>query len=233
VSQVKLGDVPSVHPGVMSSTRAAEAARSRVNRRSSPQWLRALAAGLIESLASRSLELPVAAAEAIVADRVSAIAATLQISDRAAGSYVDQQALDELADRLAARIADEEPGIDLLAAVCDAALKISWAGQLIAALTQCANFFVGYATVNEELSRYRGSGISDLIFVLGMAQSEHASGGFVFVPRALLFRIARVLESTADLTAKSELRQALQRDAILARTAAETQVVSPLSPTDS
>lgn len=182
-------------------------------------WLRTQANSLVDRLKSRAMELPVAAAEVIVADRVAAVAATLQISERAARAYFDQDALDGIADGLVASVADEEPGVDLLTLPCDAALSISGVGRLFAALGQCAIFFASYAVVNEALSHNRGDEIADLISILGLVQAGHQSGDVVLAPRALLFRIARILESTADLTSKERLRDALRRDALIAKDA--------------
>lgn len=139
-------------------------------------WLRTQANSLVDRLKSRAMELPVAAAEVIVADRVAAVAATLQISERAARAYFDQDALDGIADGLAASVADEEPGVDLLTLPCDAALSISGVGRLFAALGQCADFFASYAVVNEALSHNRGEAIGDLVLILGLFQADHKSG---------------------------------------------------------
>ena len=55
-----------------------------------------------------------AAAETLLADRITAIAATLRITERSARAYIDQDALEGMADSLVSSFADEAPGVDLL-----------------------------------------------------------------------------------------------------------------------
>jgi len=122
-----------------------------------------------------------------------------------------------MADSLVASFADEKPGADLLTQPRDAGLRVSGIGRLVAALAQCAHFFADYASVDEALSRNRGWEITELISMLGLIQSDHDNNGeVIFAPRALFVRISRILNGTADLTTKSELRLALRSDAIIA-----------------
>ena len=190
-------------------------------------WLRTQANGLVDRLKSRAMELPVAAAEVIVADRVATVAATLGISERGARAYLDQDALDRIADELVASVAAEEPGVNLLTLPCDAALSISGVGRLFAALGQCADFFASYAVVNETLSHNRGEAIGDLVLILGLLQADHKSGDVVLAPRALFLRIARILESAADLTSNERLRDALRRDALIAKQPGVSGLLEP------
>jgi hypothetical protein len=173
------------------------------------------------------MTLTVAAAEAIVADRITAVTAALSISERSARAYIDQDALDGIADSLVASFAGEKPGADLLTQPRDAGLRVSGIGRLVAALAQCAHFFADYASVDEALSRNRGWEITELISMLGLIQSDHDNGEVIFAPRALFVRISRILNGTADLTTKSELRLALRSDAIIAEAGSKAHRYPP------
>jgi hypothetical protein len=187
-------------------------------RRPSPQWLTTLAAGLVDTVQSRGMTLTVTAAEAIVADRIAAVA-TMGISERRARAYID---VDVLADALVDSFAAEEPGAELLKLPHDAGLRVSGIGRLVAALAQCSHFFARYAEVDEALSRMRGTEIAELISTLGLIQASHEMGDVVFAPRALFVRISRMLENVAELTADADLSRVLREDALLAKAGAKT-----------
>lgn len=53
-------------------------------RRPSPRWLRTLADDLVDNVLSRGMKLTSTAAETLLADRITAIAATLRITERSA-----------------------------------------------------------------------------------------------------------------------------------------------------
>jgi len=165
------------------------------------------------------MTLTVTAAEAIVADRITAVATTLRISERSARAYID---LDVLAEALVDSFAAEEPGAELLKLPHDAGLRVSGIGRLVAALAQCSHFFARYAEVDEALSRSRGTEIAELISTLGLIQASHEIGDVVFAPRALFVRISRMLENVAELTADADLSRVLREDALLAKAGAKT-----------
>ena len=187
-------------------------------RRPPSPWLRTAATGLVASLKRRGITLTEAAAADVVADRLAAVAAALHISERAARAYIDQEALDGMAEALVESVSDEAPGADLLALPRDGALRVSGIGRLFAGLAQCAHFFSStYSEVDELLSLERSAEIMELISVLGLVQAGYKAGDAVFAPRALFIRISRILDSVADLTADAEVRGALRSDALIAR----------------
>lgn len=51
----------------------------------------------------------------------------------------------------------------------------------------------------------------------GLIQASHQGGEAIFAPRALIERIARILEGVDDLTADRDNRSALRNDAIIAK----------------
>ncbi len=187
----------------------------------SPQWLRTLAAGLVAKLETRGMTLTLAAAEDVLADRVRAVAATLQITERTARTYVDEDALEGLADTLVESFTAEEPGADLLKLPRDAGLRLSGIGRFVAALAQCAHFFASYVD-DEDLGRSRATETVELISTLGLIQASHQAGDVVFAPRALFIRISRILDGVADLTADAALSLALREDALIARAGSKT-----------
>lgn len=85
-----------------------------------------MAAGLVDTVQSRGMTLTVTAAEAIVADRITAVATTLRISERSARAYIDR---DVLAEALVDSFAAEEPGAELLKLPRDAGLRVSGIGR--------------------------------------------------------------------------------------------------------
>lgn len=180
-----------------------------------PQWLRTLAAGLVDKVHSRGMTLTPAAAETLLADRIRAIAATLRITERSARAYIDQDALEGMADSLVSSFADEAPGVDLLTMPREAGLPVPAIGRLVAALAQCAHFFASYADMDEALSRSREHEVRELISTLGLIQSDHDRGDVVFAPRPLFVRISRILEVTAELTTDANVSRALRNDAAI------------------
>lgn len=195
-----------------------------------PKWLQTLAAGLVERLEDREMTVTQSAAEALLAERIAALMATLHISERTARNYLDAEALDGLADNIVESFAAEKPGADLLKLPRDGALRVSGIGRLIAALAQSAHFFAGYADEDEDLSRSRGMEIAGLLSVLGLIQSDHQGGDAIFAPHALFERIARILEGVADLTADEDVRLALLNDAIIAKAGSKAQRWPPSAP---
>lgn len=81
--------------------------------RNSQNWLRDCAIGLSKRVEDRGLSLSVDAAESFLAERHITAAEHLDMSPRAARQFLNDAALNELADRLVADFADEAPGGDL------------------------------------------------------------------------------------------------------------------------
>lgn len=186
-------------------------------KRPSPKWLQTLAAGLVERLEERKMTVTQSGAEAVLAERIAVLMATLHISERTARTYIDEDALDGLADNIVESFAAEDPGADLMALPRDGALRIVGIGRLIAALAACAEFFADYADEDEVLSRSRGIEIAGLISVLGLILASHEGGDTVFAPRPLFVRISRMLEGVSEMVTDVNVRLALRNDAIIAK----------------
>lgn len=195
--------------------------------RPAPQWLRALATGLVDKVQSRGMTLTVEAAEQIVAERITALATTLRITERSARTYIDHDALDGMADSLAEFFADEAPGADLLTLPRNSGLRAPGIGRLVAALAQCALFFESYEGVDQALSRSRGHEIMELVSMLGLIQAGQGTGDVIHAPRALFVRVSRILKSVAGLTSDPDLSLALQGDALIADAGSKAHRRSP------
>ncbi len=77
-------------------------------------WVRTTASALGEELARIGLTVPTDRLEALLTDRVAAVAEQMHITERTARRYFDPHALRTLARELALRIKEEAPGVDLL-----------------------------------------------------------------------------------------------------------------------
>ncbi|EID77840.1 hypothetical protein W59_21648 [Rhodococcus opacus RKJ300 = JCM 13270] len=76
--------------------------------------MRTTASALGEELARIGLTVPTDRLEALLTDRVAAVAEQMHITERTARRYFDPHALRTLARELALRIKEEAPGVDLL-----------------------------------------------------------------------------------------------------------------------
>ena len=102
--------------------------------RNSQNWLRDCAIGLSKRVEDRGLSLSVDAAESFLAERHITAAEHLDMSPRAARQFLNDAALNELADRLVADFADEAPGGDLFSLPRTATITVTSFGRLVAAL---------------------------------------------------------------------------------------------------
>lgn len=182
------------------------------------RWLRDSAAGLVERVGARGMTLTLDAAETFLAERHFTAAQNIGVSERAARPYLDGQALDELADRLVATLAAEEPGGDLFTLPRSARISVASFGLLVAGLAEVIQFYGIYPAIDDDDRRARIHETAQLLSLAGLVQSDHA-GGPVAAPPAMFARIARTLTTVADLTDNAELARALRRDAMRARAA--------------
>jgi hypothetical protein len=169
----------------------------------------------------RGMTLTVDAAETFLAERHYTAANQLGISEDSARPYLDEAALDELAERLVATFATEEPGGDLFALPRSARISVSSFGRLIAGLAETLLFFESYPAIDDSDRRARLHETTQLLSLAGLIQSDH-EGGAIAAPPAMFMRIARTLTTVAELTDNTVLAKAMHRDATRARTAVMT-----------
>lgn len=182
-------------------------------------WLRKSAEGLVARVRERGMSLTVTAAEAYVAERHQAAAKQIGVTERTAQKFLDSDALDELADHLVATFADEAPGENLFDLARTAHISVASFGRLIAALGEAIQFFGSYAPIDDADRQSRISEVAQLLSLAGLIQADHTAGP-IAAPPALLSRIARTLNTVADLTDSPDLSAALRRDAMRARASA-------------
>jgi len=194
--------------------------------RSTPRWLRALAADFIARVNDRGMTLSMPAAETLLAERISSLAGDLRISERSARAYVDHVALDGLAESLVASFHDEAPAADLFALPRTSAMGVSDYGRLVAALAECAQFFGTATQLGAEECRSRVLETAQLLALAGLMQAEHDGGNDIAAPPAMFARIERLLHTVADLTHNPALQRALVKDARLACVAAARANIS-------
>ncbi|MCA2304882.1 hypothetical protein JF770_15050 [Mycobacterium intracellulare] len=186
-----------------------------------PHWLHESAVELVTRVRERGMTLTLDSAETFLAERHSIAAKQLGITEHSAKPYLDDVALEALADRLVATFATEEPGGDLFTLPRTAHISVASFGLLIAGLAETLLFFEAYPAIDEDDRRARRQETTQLLSLAGLIQSAHADGA-IAAPPAMFSRIARTLTNAADLTDNADLAVALRRDAMRARTAATT-----------
>lgn len=192
-----------------------------IGRYRADRWLRESAAGLVARVRERGMTLTVDAAETFLAERHSTAAEQLGIKEHSARPYLDEPALDALADRLVETFDAEEPGGDLFTLPRSAQISVATFGRLIAGLAETLLFFESYPAIDEDDRRARLHETAQLLSLAGLIQSDH-TGGAIAAPPAMFSRIARTLTTVAELTDNTDLAHALHRDAMYARAAATT-----------
>ncbi|UZG59896.1 hypothetical protein [Rhodococcus opacus] len=101
-------------------------------------WVNTTASTLGEELARIGLTVPTDRLEALLTDRVAAVAEQMRITERTARRYFDHDTLRTLARELALSIKDEAPGADLLTLPRTIAMPLPTLGATIAALVEAA-----------------------------------------------------------------------------------------------
>ena len=157
--------------------------------------------------------LPVETAEAFLAERHHTAAKELGLSERSARPFLDDETLDELADHLVGRFADEEPGTNLFTLPRTAHMSVASFGRLIAGLAETIQFLGTHRAIDDADRRARIHETAQLLSLAGLLQADHTAGP-IAAPPAMFSRIARTLTTTADMTDNDELATALRRDAM-------------------
>ncbi|WP_238884816.1 hypothetical protein [Mycobacterium sp. IDR2000157661] len=168
------------------------------------------------------MTLTVEAAETILTERHTTAAAQLGVTERTARAHLDDAALDDLADRLVATFANEEPGSDLFTLPRTAHISVASFGLLVAGLAETLLFLESHRAMDDADRHAWMHETAQLLSLAGLIQSDH-SGGPIAAPPAMFARIARTLTTVADLTDNPRLAAALRRDAMRARSAATAQ----------
>lgn len=186
-------------------------------------WLRECAIGLSERVNARGMTLSVDAAETLLADRHATVCAQLGVTEVSARRFLDDTALDDLADRLIVGFAHESPGADIFTLPRTASITTPSFGRLIAGLAESILFYEQYAAIDDHDRRARLHETAQLLSLAGLLQSESAfDATTITAPPALFHRIARTLDTVAALTDNPRLATAIRDDCARARAAATT-----------
>lgn len=184
-----------------------------------PTWLREAAIALVARVHASGMTITVDAAEALLADRHIAVAAQLGVTERSARRYLDDAALDDLAQRLVADFTDEAPGADIFTLPRTSTITVTSYGRLIAGLAEAIQFYQRYTAIDDGDRSARIHELAQMLSLAGLLQSE-SDGATISAPPALFHRVARTLETVAELTPGNGLAQALADDSARARAAA-------------
>ncbi|MDF3311922.1 hypothetical protein P3H15_43895 [Rhodococcus sp. T2V] len=157
-------------------------------------WVSTTASTLGEELARIGLTVPTDRLEALLTDRVAAVAEQMRITERTARQYFDHDTLRTLARDLALSIKEEAPGADLLTLPRTIPMPLPTLGATIAALVEVTALAGADKDPDEPVAAMA------LISTLGVLTRDHdGDRPTVWVPEPLLLRAARLIENTADL----------------------------------
>ncbi|MBB3045728.1 hypothetical protein [Nocardioides soli] len=145
-----------------------------------------------------------AAAGDLLDARVQFVAEQMRVTPATARTYLTDEALTGMAREIVFGFADETPGADLMAAPRTAAVPVRFAGTVFAGLGEVIRILL-VERDDLEHTRDRVAQVAHAQSYLGLLiRDQVATTGFydepsVQMPPALLLRLARVLETAADL----------------------------------
>ncbi|WP_293003310.1 hypothetical protein [Mycobacterium sp.] len=183
------------------------------------RWVARAGQHLAARVSAAGMTVTPEAAQTLVRQHRTTLAHQLGISEQAAQSYLEDDALNLSADRLVSTFDDEQPGADLFALDRSAAVGVDIFGRLIAGLAECLLHYTNASSLTDNERRDRMLEITQLLSVTGQIQAAQTDAE-IACPPALLHRVARILTSVSELTDNDELSLALQRDATSARDSA-------------
>jgi hypothetical protein len=157
-------------------------------------WLDDRAAELMDELDQLGLILSRDQARRLVKERVQAVANGMRITEQSARRYVDGESVRDLARLLAMEFAEEQPGVDVLAAPRIIPMPPQMLGQVVAALAEAGQLRLAGNDADG------ASGLLQVISMLGQVLNDwDSSGRSMLLPQAALTRGARLLRNMSDL----------------------------------
>ena len=192
-------------------------------------WLDSKIDVFLEELAASGMHLDPQRAGELITGQVRTVATLLRVTEATARTYLDDEAIKEMARRMLFEVAGERPGADLMEAPRTVPLPLALAGITVAALAgamqvRAANEPPGH--LGDVITTYAQtlSGFGQI--TAGAAPGQAGDPAGILVPPALLRRAARDIGGAADLaanggnlpdgvpeTARSQLAATLRRDA--------------------
>jgi hypothetical protein len=160
----------------------------------------------LEELAASSMHLDRHRAGELITGQVHAVAALLRVTEATARSYLGDEIIKDMAQRMLFEVAGERPGADLLEAPRTVPLPLALVGITVASLAEAMQ-----VRAANELPDHLGDVITTYAQVLsGLGQITAAApeqvgnpAGILFPP-ALLRRAARYISGAADLAANGD-----------------------------
>jgi len=195
---------------------------------------------LLEAVSELGMTMSRAAAGEVLDERVAYVAEHMRVTAATARYYLTDEALAGLARTIVFGFVDETPGADLMSAPRTAAVPVRFAGTIFAGLGEVVRILL-VERDDLEHTRDRVAQIAHAQSCFGLLVNDQvATTGFydepsVQLPPALLLRVARILETAADLVEggligyqadpeeSAGLPGAFRRDVRLLRTLAEQE----------
>lgn len=159
---------------------------------------------LLEAVSKLGMTMSRAAAGEVLDERVAYVAEHMRVTEATARRYLTDEALAGLATTIVFGFVDETPGADLMTAPRTAAVPVRFAGTVVAGLGEVIRILL-VERDDLEHTRDRVAQIAHTQSYFGLLINDQvATTGFyeepsVQMPPALLLRVARILETAADL----------------------------------
>lgn len=179
------------------------------------RWVDSRAERLCRSLNQRGLFMDADDAATVVNERVDSISAALRISKTAARRYMTTETLDGLADAMTEILAEEQPGVDLMAQPRDEAVPAKMVGRTASGLAEAVLLYLQLDDADSSRDHVRA--LAQHLSLLGQMMYE-STGPTTHVPKAFVARMAAQLDQAANLPqASTDLAAAFRRDAMRLR----------------
>ncbi|WP_078345229.1 hypothetical protein [Mycobacteroides chelonae] len=181
-------------------------------------FLQDRAQALVSLLHDRGLTMSLEACKVLIAERVEFVGQQLGVREGTARSYLNDEALGQLADVLADELIEECPGADLHELPRTASMPFAVVGRTVSALAEVLLLYGAHGPI-DEIAESPTKEVTVLVSMLGFFIAENATtAAAVSVPPAFLYRANRILHTAADHPeATEDLSAALRRDAIRLR----------------
>lgn len=195
---------------------------------------------LLEAVSELGMTMSRAAAGEMLDERVTYVAEHMRVTEAAARRYLTDGALAGMAQEIVFGFVDETPGADLMGAPRTAAVPVRFAGTVFAGLGEVIRILL-VERDDLEHTRDRVAQVAHAQSYLGLlindqvATTDFYDEPSVQMPPALLLRVARILETAAQLAEtglvghqgdpreSKGLPAALRRDVDLLRTMSEQE----------
>lgn len=159
---------------------------------------------LLAAVSDLGMTMSRSAAGELLDERVEFVAEQMRVTNSTARRYLTDDALAGMAREIVFGFVEETPGADLMSAPRTAAVPVRFAGRVFAGLGEVVRILL---VERDDLghTRDRVAQIAHAQSYLGLlVHDQVATIGFydepsVQMPPALLLRVARILETTADL----------------------------------